>query len=75
MATTGFKATFTSASGRDVTQEIYRLAQVTHPPGTLVCRVCLAMLIATALAAIDDHTPNTVIIKVEHLPGFNPTLN
>lgn len=72
---TGFKATFTSASGRDVTEEIYQLAKVEHPPGTLVCRVCLAMLIGAALAMIDDQTPTSITVKVEHLPGFNPNLN
>lgn len=74
---TGFKATFTSYAGRDVTEQIYEIAQVPHAPGTVVCRICLAILIATAMAGIDDPsaTPTGIKIDIEHLPAFDPTLN
>lgn len=73
----GFKATFTSYAGVDVSAEIYGLAGVPHAPGTLVCRVCLAILIATAMDGIDDPSlvPTGIKIDIEHLPAFDPTLN
>lgn len=75
---TGFKATFTSYAGRDVTEQIYEIAQVPHAPGTVVCRFCLATLIAVAMASVDDPAmaPTGIKIEVEHLPAFGiPDLN
>ncbi len=75
---TGFKATFTSYAGRDMTEAIYELANVPHSPGTVVCRVCLAVLIATAMAGIDDPAlvPTGIKMDIEHLPAFDlPDMN
>lgn len=71
---TGYRATFASLAGTDVTETVYQLAGVPHAPGTLVCRVCLTRLIAVALAVTDD-APNGIAFQVEHLPAFDPNLN